>query len=66
MQVRLLLAGVGIGSRLGSAVPSRDIPFIVQLCHDVRLPLEQLISSSVGLDSIKQVMDALADGAALR
>lgn len=55
-----------IGSYLGSAVPSRDIPYFVQLWRDGRLPLEQLISSRIGLDDINEAMDALADGTALR
>ncbi len=55
-----------IGSYLGSAVPSRDIPYFVTLWRDGRLPLGQLISSHIRLEDINEAMDALADGTALR
>lgn len=55
-----------VGSYLGSAVPSRDIPYYVELWREGRLPLEKLISSHVHLEDINEAMDELADGAALR
>lgn len=55
-----------VGSYLGSAVPSRDIPMYAQMWRDGRLPVEQLISSTIALDDINQAMDALADGRAVR
>lgn len=55
-----------IGSYLGSAVPSRDIPRFVSLWQDGRLSVESLVSSSVGLGDINRAMDHLADGTAVR
>ncbi|NLU81466.1 alcohol dehydrogenase catalytic domain-containing protein [Rhodococcus sp. HNM0569] len=55
-----------IGSYLGSAVPSRDIPVYEQLWRDGRLPVEKLISARIRLDEVNAGMDALADGTALR
>lgn len=55
-----------IGSYLGSAVPSRDIPKYAQLWRDGKLPVEHLISSRIKLDQINQAMDELADAKAIR
>jgi Zn-dependent alcohol dehydrogenase len=55
-----------IGSYLGSAVPSRDIPHFVELWRAGRLPVESLVSSTITLDGINDGMDRLADGKAVR
>ncbi len=55
-----------IGSYLGSAVPSRDIPRFVALWQSGRLPVESLVSSTIPLDDINEAMDRLADGTAVR
>lgn len=55
-----------IGSYLGSAVPSRDIPRFVSLWQNGRLPVESLVSSTIRLDDINEAMDHLADGTAVR
>ena len=55
-----------IGSYLGSAVPSRDIPEFAQWWREGRLPVETLVSSRIGLDDINIAMDELAAGAAVR
>jgi alcohol dehydrogenase len=55
-----------IGSYLGSAVPSRDIPVFAQWWREGRLPVEALVSSRIGLDDINAAMDELAAGTALR
>lgn len=55
-----------IGSYLGSAVPSRDIPIYAQLWRDGKLPVEKLISSRIELADINSGMDELADGKAIR
>lgn len=55
-----------VGSYLGSAVPSRDIPRYVDLWRAGRLPLEQLVSSRIRLDDISAAMDRLAAGGELR
>jgi alcohol dehydrogenase len=55
-----------IGSYLGSAVPSHDIPYFVGLWRAGRLPVEKLVSSTITLDEINAGMDQLADGHAVR
>ena len=55
-----------IGSYLGSAVPSRDIPIYEALWRSGKLPVEKLISSRITLDDINRGMDELADGKAIR
>ncbi|GAA1945112.1 alcohol dehydrogenase catalytic domain-containing protein [Microbacterium deminutum] len=55
-----------VGSYLGSAVPSRDIPRYVDLWRAGRLPLERLVTSHVALEQIDQAMDRLAAGGELR
>ncbi|MFI8526115.1 zinc-binding dehydrogenase [Promicromonospora sukumoe] len=55
-----------VGSYLGSAVPSRDIPRYVELWRDGRLPLERLVSDRITLDDLPAALDRLASGAALR
>ncbi|MCF8609949.1 alcohol dehydrogenase catalytic domain-containing protein [Gordonia sp. HY285] len=55
-----------IGSYLGSAVPSRDIPRYVELWRAGRLPLEKLITSRIGLDDVNEAMDALVAGREVR
>jgi alcohol dehydrogenase len=55
-----------VGSYLGSAVPSRDIPFFEQMWREGRLPVEELISSIIKLDDLNAAMDELADGKAIR
>jgi alcohol dehydrogenase len=55
-----------IGSYLGSAVPSHDIPQFVGLWRAGRLPVEKLVSSTITLDQINDGMDQLADGHAVR
>ena len=55
-----------MGSYLGSAVPSRDIPKYAQLWREGKLPVEELISDRIGLADINKAMDQLADGRAIR
>jgi alcohol dehydrogenase len=55
-----------VGSYLGSAVPDRDIPHFEQLWRDGRLPLQELITATIGLDDINHAMDELAAGRAIR
>lgn len=55
-----------VGSYLGSAVPSRDIPRYVDLWRAGRLPLERLVSSRIRLDDLDAAMDRLAAGGELR
>jgi alcohol dehydrogenase len=55
-----------IGSYLGSAVPSHDIPHFVGLWRSGKLPVESLVSATIALDDINHGMDQLADGHAVR
>lgn len=55
-----------VGSYLGSAVPSRDIPLYADLWRQGKLPLEQLITSRINLSHINEAMDTLASGEAIR
>ena len=55
-----------IGSYLGSAVPSRDIPVYEQLWREGSLPVGELISGHIRLDEINDALDMLADGRAVR
>lgn len=54
------------GSYLGSSLPSRDIPFFVDLWQSGKLPIESLISDFITLDEINLGMEKLASGDALR
>jgi Zn-dependent alcohol dehydrogenase len=54
------------GSYLGSAVPSRDIPRYIALYRAGRLPVDQLLSATVGLDDLNEAFDTLAAGTAIR
>src|SRR5690348_11070228 len=55
-----------IGSYLGSAVPSRDIPVLAQWWREGRLPVEALVSSRISLEDLNHAMDELAAGRAVR
>ncbi|WP_217634224.1 hypothetical protein [Raineyella antarctica] len=55
-----------VGSYLGSAVPSRDIPTYATLWREGKLPVEALISLTITLDRINEAMDQLAEGSAIR
>lgn len=55
-----------VGSYLGSAVPSRDIPVYAQMWREGRLPVEELASATIRLQDINQALDDLADGKAVR
>ncbi|MET4060916.1 alcohol dehydrogenase [Arthrobacter sp. UYP6] len=55
-----------IGSYLGSAVPSRDVPIFADLWRQGRLPVEKMVSARIPLAEINAAMDDLAEGRALR
>lgn len=55
-----------IGSYLGSAVPSVDIPIYEKLWREGKLNAAGLISDRLKLDEINQAMDQLDQGLALR
>jgi alcohol dehydrogenase len=54
------------GSFMGSSVPQRDIPRYIALWRAGRLPVERLITGTIGLDQLNESLDALADGRAVR
>jgi alcohol dehydrogenase len=54
------------GSYLGSCLPSRDIPRLVAMYREGRLPVERLLSARIGLARINEGFDALASGEVVR
>jgi Zn-dependent alcohol dehydrogenase len=54
------------GSYLGSSVPSRDIPRYIALYRAGRLPVDRLLTATVGLDDLNQAFDNLAAGTSIR
>ena len=54
------------GSYMGSSVPRRDIPRMIALYQNGLLPVDQLLSPSIKLESINEGFDRLADGSAIR
>ena len=54
------------GSYIGACVPSRDIPRYVALFRQGRLPVDRLLSGTIGLENINAAFDDLADGRTVR
>jgi len=54
------------GSYIGTCVPSRDIPRYIALYRQGRLPVDRLMSGTIGLDQINSGFDRLADGEVVR
>jgi Zn-dependent alcohol dehydrogenase len=54
------------GSYLGSSVPARDIPRLVELHQGGRLPVERLLTHRIALDDVNAGFDRLASGEAIR
>ncbi len=55
-----------MGSYMGSAIPSRDIPRYIALWKAGRLPVERLLTSTGPLSGINAALDELASGRAIR
>jgi len=55
-----------IGSYMGSAIPSRDIPRYIAMWRGGRLPVEKLLTSISPLSEINTLLDLMADGSAIR
>jgi alcohol dehydrogenase len=55
-----------LGSYIGTAVPGRDVPRLIELYRRGRLPVDRLVSGSLPLDAINAGFDRLADGLAIR
>ena len=54
------------GSYIGSCVPSRDVPRFVAMFRAGRLPVDQLLSETIGLDDLNPSLDRLARGESVR
>ncbi len=54
------------GSYLGSSVPSREIPRLIDLHLEGRLAVDRLITHRIGLDDVNAGFDRLASGEAIR
>ncbi len=55
-----------VGSYMGSTAPQRDVPRLLGLWQAGRLPVERLLSGTLGLDDVNAALDALASGRAVR
>ncbi len=55
-----------LGSYIGTAVPARDVPRLIDLYRRGRLPIDRLVSGRLRLDQINEGFDRLADGTAIR
>lgn len=54
------------GSYIGTCVPSRDIPRLIELYQRGRLQVDRLMSGRLSLDEINDGFDRLAEGKAVR
>ena len=54
------------GSYIGTAVPARDVPRLIDLFRKGRLPVDRLVSGRLSLDEINEGFDRLARGQAIR
>ncbi|UPY36980.1 zinc-dependent alcohol dehydrogenase family protein [Sediminicoccus sp. KRV36] len=54
------------GSYMGSCVPQRDIPLLLNLYRRGKLPVQRLKSGFVSLDEINEGFDRLSEGTVLR
>ena len=54
------------GSYMGSAVPSRDIPKLVDLVLAGQMPIDKLRTDVIGFDGLNAGFDRLADGCGVR
>jgi alcohol dehydrogenase len=54
------------GSYVGSSVPSRDIPRLIELYRAGRLPVDRLLSEQIPLEDINEGLDRLAQGHSIR
>jgi alcohol dehydrogenase len=54
------------GSYIGACVPGRDIPAFIELFRQKRMPVDKLVTRTLGLDQINEAFDALADASVVR
>jgi alcohol dehydrogenase len=55
-----------LGSFMGSSIPRRDIPRLIDLYMAGKLPIDELLSPAVELEDINTGFDRLAQGSAVR
>jgi alcohol dehydrogenase len=55
-----------MGSFMGTAIPSRDIPRLLDLFMAGKLPVDALLSEHIGLHQINAGFDSLAQGSTVR
>lgn len=55
-----------MGSYMGSAVPTRDIPRLIDLYRAGKLPVDALFSGTIAFDQLNAAFDALAGGEPVR
>jgi alcohol dehydrogenase len=55
-----------LGSYMGSAVPTRDIPMMTSLYEAGKLPVDSLLTASISLEDVNGAFDALAEGRVVR
>ena len=54
------------GTYLGSSIPARDIPRYISLYQRGKLPVDELVSDFVSLETLNEGFDRLADGNTVR
>ncbi|MCG8358169.1 MAG: zinc-dependent alcohol dehydrogenase family protein [Kiloniellales bacterium] len=54
------------GSYLGSCIPARDVPNLIALYQQGRLPIDRLLSDRIGLEEVNAGFDRLASGQTVR
>ena len=65
----LAFAGEGkgfLGSYMGSSRPQEDVPDMIELWWEGRLPVGRLLTGALPLSRINEAFDALAEGTAVR
>ena len=50
----------------GDCLPTRDFPMLIDLHLAGRLPLDQFVSETIGLDDVEEAFAAMARGDVLR
>jgi alcohol dehydrogenase len=55
-----------VGSYMGDSVPQRDIPLMIRMWREGRLPVERLVSGILPLERVNDAFEELAAGRAVR
>lgn len=55
-----------MGSYIGSCVPTRDLPRLIQLYRIGKLPVDRLLTDRLALEDINEAFDRLASGHTIR